>query len=547
MKNFTRILLGMLVVMTIALFYHPQRSFAYTGEVIKSFHIPGVFPTGMTFDGKHIWLADRKDKMIYCIEPASGKVVRSIPTPGYWPTGLTWDGEYLWAADVKGGLPLSENYQGLIYKLDPENGNILHTVQSPSSTPRGLAWDGRYLWCSDNSSDMIIQFDADDGTTIKEFKSPSGDPRGLTFDGQYLWVSDRMRDEIYMVEPEKGTVLIIADAPGQFTLGLCFDGKYLWAVDTEKDRIFQLSVRDNDLFHRYNERNALVNYTHEITNFGPGNVLTADVYLALPKNRDSQVINKIQHTNDYTDVVADASGQECAHYHFDGMEPGEAREGSMVTDATIYEIRYFIYPDQVGSLEDIPQDIKDKFLKDDEKYQLDHPVIQDALKKCVGDEQNPYWIARNIYQHLIENMYYEMVGGWNTAPTVLDRGNGSCSEYTFVFISMCRAAGLPARYVGSVVVRGDDHSMDDVFHRWAEVYLPNYGWIPADPSGGDHHWPRDQANYFGHLDNRFLITTENAGGSEYMGWTYNSNAHYTTEPKTFVVTDHYADWKPKVK
>jgi len=29
-----------------------------------------------------------------------------------------------------------------------------------------------------------------------------------------------------------------------------------------------------------------------------------------------------------------------------------------------------------------------------------------------------------------------------------------------------------------------------------------------------------------------------------MEWTYNSNAFWKTEPKTYVVTDHYADWKP---
>jgi transglutaminase-like putative cysteine protease len=216
----------------------------------------------------------------------------------------------------------------------------------------------------------------------------------------------------------------------------------------------------------------------------------------------------------------------------------------IITTANIYETRYFIFPEIVGTLDEIPEEVKDIYLVDNEKYQLDNKIIKNGLKEAVGDEKNPYWIARGIYQYLIDNMNYEMVGGWNTAPTVLERGNGSCSEYSFVYIAMCRAAGLPARYVGSVVVRGDDASFDDVFHRWVEVYLPNYGWIPVDPSGGDQSSPRNQANYFGHLANRFLITTENAGGSEYMGWTYNSNAFYTSEPKSYVVSDHYSDWKP---
>jgi transglutaminase-like putative cysteine protease len=153
-------------------------------------------------------------------------------------------------------------------------------------------------------------------------------------------------------------------------------------------------------------------------------------------------------------------------------------------------------------------------------------------------------MIRKIFNHIIENMYYEMSGGWNTAPTVLERGNGSCSEYTFVFISMCRSVGIPARYVGSVVVRGDDASMDDVFHRWAEVYIPNFGWIPVDGSRGDRDWPRDQAMAIGHMYNTLLITTQSGGGSKTMEWTYNSNVFWTTEPKTYVNFEHFADWEP---
>jgi transglutaminase-like putative cysteine protease len=142
-------------------------------------------------------------------------------------------------------------------------------------------------------------------------------------------------------------------------------------------------------------------------------------------------------------------------------------------------------------------------------------------------------------------MYYEMVGGWNTAPTVIERGNGSCSEYTFAFISMCRSVGIPARYVGSLVIRGDEASLDDVYHRWVEIYLPNYGWVPIDPEGGDEKLPRDQANAIGHLSPRLLITTQSGGGSETMEWTYNSNDSWVTEPKTYVVSDHFADWQPR--
>ncbi len=86
--------------------------------------------------------------------------------------------------------------------------------------------------------------------------------------------------------------------------------------------------------------------------------------------------------------------------------------------------------------------------------------------------------------------------------------------------------------------------MDDVFHRWVEIYLPDWGWIPVDPSGGDQSKPRGQALYIGALANRFLITTQSGGDSEIMGWTYNSNEFIVTDPKTNVVVEYFADWEP---
>lgn len=519
--------------------------YSYTGEVSSSINTPGAYPTGLTFDGTNLWLADYHSDLLYCIDSSTGNVNYSIPAPAYWPEGLAWDGEALWNADVKGGIPLSENYAGKVYRINPKDGTILKTIQAPTSTPRGLTWDGQYLWCVDNASDEVVQFSPEDGTTIRSFSCPASDARGITFDGKYLWITDRIKDEIYMVDPKSGSVILIADAPGAFARDLCFDGEHLWVVDYQDDKLYKLIVRDGEKYRIYNPHKAKVTYIHEITNFGPGEVQSADIHIAIPTDRPNQgIITPPKYKPEFTDLVTDKWGQQTAYFNFENIKPGEKVSAEMTTEAKISEVRYFIYPEDVGNVEDIPIDIKEKYLENNDKYQYDDPIIQNALIKAVGDEKNAYWIFRKIFNYLIDNMYYEMVGGWNTAPTVLDRGNGSCSEYSFVYISMCRAAGLPARYVGSVVVRGDYASHDDVFHRWVEVYLPNYGWVPIDPSGGDNDWPRDQANYIGHLAHRFLITTESGGGSETMGWTYNSNEFWSTDPKTYVVSDHFAEWEP---
>jgi hypothetical protein len=41
-----------------------------------------------------------------------------------------------------------------------------------------------------------------------------------------------------------------------------------------------------------------------------------------------------------------------------------------------------------------------------------------------------------------------------------------------------------------------------------------------------------------------LITTESGGDSEILGWTYNSNEFYKTEPKTNINIEYFGDWLP---
>lgn len=77
-----------------------------------------------------------------------------------------------------------------------------------------------------------------------------------------------------------------------------------------------------------------------------------------------------------------------------------------------------------------------------------------------------------------------------------------------------------------------------------EVYLPGFGWIPVDPSGGDKELPADQADYFGHLDNRFLITTQGGGGSEYLVWDYNSSHSWKADGPVQLRKEKIAEWDP---
>jgi transglutaminase-like putative cysteine protease len=76
------------------------------------------------------------------------------------------------------------------------------------------------------------------------------------------------------------------------------------------------------------------------------------------------------------------------------------------------------------------------------------------------------WVHQALtYQHGVTDVH-------TTAAAALAGGRGVCQDYAHVMLAICRAAGLPARYVsGHLVGEGGSHA-------WVEV-------VVSDPSAGD--------------------------------------------------------------
>jgi hypothetical protein len=85
-----------------------------------------------------------------------------------------------------------------------------------------------------------------------------------------------------------------------------------------------------------------------------------------------------------------------------------------------------------------------------------------------------------------DNPHADMV-----ADFLFKKKQGSCGQFASAFTVMCRAIGIPARIVGgfspgeydSQSERREVRAKDG--HSWAEVYIPEVGWVPFDatPSG----------------------------------------------------------------
>ena len=521
------------------LLFAPVPVGAAPGEVVKQFAAPGRCPTGLTFDGKSLWLADRRSDLLYRMDPRDGRVLDSLTAPGFQIEGLTSEGGFLWVLDAESKKA---------FKLDPKTGIAARTIPVRLSNPQGLAFDGEHLWVADFKRDRLYQISVEDGTTISEIPSPSEDPYGLTYDGKYLWVSERSDDMLYMVCPTSGNVIVAVPSPSKFPRGLAFDGEFLWNVDYQTDTVYQLKRQDAVPYVRTDGKRETLELVHEVRNYGPGELVSLDVYLAVPHDLPAQkILAPLKFTPEPDEMVTDKWGQKLAHYHYENVAAGRFVTVAWEAKVELVKVRHFLFPEKVGSLAEIPKEIKERYLGDGSKFWINDPYIRKTVRDVVGDETNCYGIARKLFEHVTKKMHYELSGGWNVAPTVLKRGSGSCSEYSFVYISLCRAAGLPARYVGSVVIRGDDASTDNgLYHRWPEVYLPNYGWVPLDPSSGRgiFEYPAQKAGVIGYRDNRYLITTIGGGGSEYLQWDYNSNAIWRSKGPCKVETERFGEWSP---
>lgn len=63
----------------------------------------------------------------------------------------------------------------------------------------------------------------------------------------------------------------------------------------------------------------------------------------------------------------------------------------------------------------------------------------------------------------------------------LQDGKGSCRDLTVLFLQLCRANGIPARFTSGYHIQNEHKSE---LHAWAEVYIFGVGWIGFDPSIG---------------------------------------------------------------
>ena len=529
-------------LLVLAVLFPGASLFAQThpGQVVRSIACPSPCPTGIAARGDRLWVVDRFTDAIYELDRKTGKVCRELEAPCYQPTGLTIDGEgKLWV-----GSDMPDFAHDKLYRLDPDSGDVIAILPSPVDFVRSLAWEKNALWVGTRKG-QLVRVDPDDGSVLANSPVPSTRISGLGFDGKYLWSGDRGTDRLYVVEPSSGEVVFVLRAPGPSVSGVACAAGSVYVLDYEKRAIFEVRAKGEDSAWTYDPRKLTLCYRVILHNQGSATAPLLTAHIAVPENTIRQkLLGPIRWEPKPARFEKDDWGVPFARFEFADLPPGATVEARMHVDVEMYDLRRAIYPEQVQGLDGIPPEIKARYLNDGNKYQLQHPFLQKLVKDTLGDEKNPWWIARKLAQAVGARMSFEMTGGWEPAPVVLQRGSGSCSEYTFAFVALCRIAGLPARYVGSIVVRGEDGSCDEAFHRWAQVYLPPFGWVDWDVQAADAELKGTFAEQLCFRGNHRLVTTYGGGPSNLLVWEYNSQQKIKASGQADILVEKYGEWSP---
>jgi hypothetical protein len=126
---------------------------------------------------------------------------------------------------------------------------------------------------------------------------------------------------------------------------------------------------------------------------------------------------------------------------------------------------------------------------DYQKYtseQLPHICFTDNVKQLAdsitGNDDNPASIVRKIYFWFKDNIPWAGALEYSIIPNipeyVIQNRRGDCGMQTFLFISMLRYKGIPARWQSGWMMPPDNENL----HDWSEVYYEDTGWVPVDVS-----------------------------------------------------------------
>lgn len=187
----------------------------YPNQSMAEISVCGMAWEGDCCEYGYLWIADQANQAIIKVD-YNHTELNSFPSPGPTPSGMTYDGENLWVADEK---------EGAIYKITTTDGTILETYKSPIRYPSGLAWDGQGgLWVvgmeavrrsqTHSVNPQLVKMNLDAGMTNEKLDLPKQltRPGSLEWVDGIIWVGDQTANMVFKLSQKNAAQLGESDA-----------------------------------------------------------------------------------------------------------------------------------------------------------------------------------------------------------------------------------------------------------------------------------------------------------------------------------------------
>jgi len=111
-------------------------------------------------------------------------------------------------------------------------------------------------------------------------------------------------------------------------------------------------------------------------------------------------------------------------------------------------------------------------------------IVKEVADKVTNGKTTILSKATAIYDYLVEHGERDpnltFCGNGDVCKLLLNL-RGKCVDFSSVFVALSRTSGVPTREILGIRI-SKDGDITGAYHCYAEFYLPNYGWVPVDPS-----------------------------------------------------------------
>lgn len=263
----------------------------------------------------------------------------------------------------------------------------------------------------------------------------------------------------------------------------------------------------NKKIDTYEEGNINLLVTVNVRNIGSYPALDVPLRLAIPTNQTNhQYVKQIIYSEEPDKFTEDYLGNRFIHYNIGQINAFSSKNFTLNITLLMKSTDYNI---QKNNLKNYDEGITG-LLYESSLINYNENEIQELARQIASNSSNIVDIAWNSYEWIIQNINYQQIAGEGDALTTLRNKEGGSAEFGNLYVALLKANNIPARRIsgwGKNFKIGEEYKLSNFAHGWAEFYLPEYGWVPVDPTWGINH----KFDYFAKTYQSHIIMTKGAG------------------------------------